>query len=152
MEAAPTSSYGFPFTSLPAAPEFTPTWEEFLDPIAYIEKIRPIAEKAGICKIIPPASYREEVKKYFLSAIDQEKFQFKTKVQLINQLQCRPAPGEVFRNNTKKFLKRRGIELQPLHLGGQEVDLYRVYLEVEDRGGYQQVCRIQFHCRSVLAS
>ncbi len=42
------------FISPPEAPVFEPTWEEFQDPMAYISKIRPIAEKAGICKIKPP--------------------------------------------------------------------------------------------------
>jgi len=42
------------FVPPPEAPVFEPTWDEFKDPIAYIEKIRDVAEKAGICKIKPP--------------------------------------------------------------------------------------------------
>lgn len=44
----------FEFAIPPEAPVFEPTAEEFLDPLGYISKIRPIAEKSGICKIKPP--------------------------------------------------------------------------------------------------
>lgn len=44
----------FEFGIPPEAPVFEPTPEEFLDPLGYIAKIRPIAEKSGICKIKPP--------------------------------------------------------------------------------------------------
>jgi hypothetical protein len=45
--------------ALPAAPTFFPTLEEFSEksPIEYINKIRPIAELYGICKIVPPAGW-----------------------------------------------------------------------------------------------
>lgn len=42
------------FIPPPEAPIFEPTWEEFKDPLGYLGKIRPIAEKSGICKIRPP--------------------------------------------------------------------------------------------------
>ena len=42
------------FIPPPEAPVFEPTWEEFQEPLVYIAKIKPIAEKAGICKIRPP--------------------------------------------------------------------------------------------------
>jgi hypothetical protein len=43
---------------VPAAPVFFPTVEEFAgNPLSYIEKIRPLAEAYGICKIVPPKGW-----------------------------------------------------------------------------------------------
>jgi hypothetical protein len=44
--------------NIPLAPIFYPTVEEFEGcPLNYIEKIRPMAQKYGICKIVPPAGW-----------------------------------------------------------------------------------------------
>eukprot|EP00061_Rhincodon_typus_P001064 g13616.t1 len=42
------------FIPPPECPVFEPTPEEFADPFSFISKIRPIAEKTGICKVRPP--------------------------------------------------------------------------------------------------
>ena len=64
------------------APTYYPTAEEFLDPLGFIEKIRPEAESFGICKIIPPEGWR------FRCAVDMESSkQFSTKKQKIDRLQ-----------------------------------------------------------------
>jgi hypothetical protein len=39
------------------APVFYPNNMEFADPLNYINSIRPIAEEAGICKIVPPEGW-----------------------------------------------------------------------------------------------
>ena len=59
----------------PEAPVFTPTIEEFKDSMAYIEKIRPIAEKFGICKIRPPDEWRPPF------MVDLDKLKFKPRIQ-----------------------------------------------------------------------
>ena len=50
---------------IPYGPTFYPSVEEFsLNPLVYIAKIRPIAEKYGICKIVPPAGWDPPLCKY----------------------------------------------------------------------------------------
>lgn len=44
----------FEFEIPEEAPVFSPTEQEFKNPLTYISKIRPVAEKYGICKIRPP--------------------------------------------------------------------------------------------------
>lgn len=52
----------FQFEVPPECPIFVPTADEFKNPLTYIAKIRPIAEKYGICKIRPPAVSKKSPK------------------------------------------------------------------------------------------
>ena len=45
---------------LEEAPAFYPTEEEWKDPITYIQKIRHIGQKYGICKVVPPESWNPD--------------------------------------------------------------------------------------------
>lgn len=54
LNATSCKEEGFEFIVPPEAPVFYPTEAEFSDPLAYISKIRPIAENTGVCKIRPP--------------------------------------------------------------------------------------------------
>lgn len=40
------------------APTFHPSEKDFQDPLEYFDKIRPIAEKFGICRVVPPANFK----------------------------------------------------------------------------------------------
>jgi len=69
--------------SLPQAPVFRPTAEEFLDPLKYLASIRAKAEPYGIAKIIPPDGWAPPF------AIDKGSFRFSSRIQAIHQLQDR---------------------------------------------------------------
>lgn len=63
------------------APTYTPTEEEWHDPIEYIKKISTEASKYGICKIVPPDSWNPDF------AIDTERFHFRTRKQELNSVE-----------------------------------------------------------------
>lgn len=54
MAGVGPGGYAAEFVPPPECPVFEPSWEEFTDPLGFIGRIRPLAEKTGICKIRPP--------------------------------------------------------------------------------------------------
>ncbi|CAL5094873.1 unnamed protein product [Urochloa decumbens] len=87
------------------APIFTPTEEEFKDAIGYIASIRPQAEKYGICRIIPPSSWRPPCplkEKSFW-----ESTEFNTRVQQVDKLQNRQPTKKQAQPRVQRKRKRR---------------------------------------------
>eukprot|EP01039_Chlorochromonas_danica_P004523 gene4523-4961_t len=66
---------------VPDAPVYYPTSEEFKDPIAYIQKIRPEAEPIGLLKIVPPPDWDHTC----LVNLDNPK-KFSTRLQPVHTL------------------------------------------------------------------
>ncbi|KAI3495430.1 hypothetical protein L1887_37770 [Cichorium endivia] len=88
------------------APIFYPTTEEFEDTIGYISKIRPVAESYGICRIVPPSSWKPPCplmeKKFW------EEAKFSTRIQQVDLLQNRePMKKKRGRKRRRKTYTRR---------------------------------------------
>uniref|UniRef100_A0A8D0DDU9 [histone H3]-trimethyl-L-lysine(4) demethylase n=1 Tax=Sander lucioperca TaxID=283035 RepID=A0A8D0DDU9_SANLU len=75
------------FVPPPECPVFEPSWEDFSDPLGFINKIRPIAEKTGICKIRPPEDWQPPF------ACDVRNFRFTPRVQRLNELEIVSSEG-----------------------------------------------------------
>ncbi|CAM0957207.1 unnamed protein product [Alopecurus aequalis] len=87
------------------APVFTPTEEEFQDAIGYIMSIQPQVEKYGICRIVPPSSWRPPCPLKEKSFWDST--EFNTRVQQVDKLQNREPTKKKSQPQVQKKRKRR---------------------------------------------
>lgn len=90
--------------NLDAAPIFYPTEEEFEDAISYIAKIRPQAEPYGICRIVPPSSWKPPC--HLHKKMIWENTMFATRVQRVDKLQNREPAKKTYNNHTRKKRRR----------------------------------------------
>ncbi|XP_058066123.1 platelet binding protein GspB [Anopheles bellator] len=115
------------------APVFRPTEKEFQDPLEYIERIAPIASRFGICRIIPPASFKPECR-------IADDMRFMAYNQYVHKMLHRWGPSAKEYAAIKKYLATQSINLQsPPVIGGMEVDLPRLYHTVQELGGLKEV-------------
>ncbi|XP_062579330.1 lysine-specific demethylase 5A-like isoform X4 [Saccostrea cucullata] len=119
------------FIPPPEAPVFTPTEEEFADPLGYIAKIKPIAEKTGICKIKPPPDWQPPF------AVDVDKFRFTPRVQRLNELEAFTRIKLNFLDQLARFWELQGCSLKIPHVERKLLDLYNLYKAVEEEGGME---------------
>lgn len=133
----PTNNTAFPRYDDPAqmvdAPVFRPTEKEFQDPIEFINRIMPVAARFGLCRIIPPSSFKPECK-------ISDDMRFTAYNQYVHKMLHRWGPSTKELNAIKKYLATQSIKLtQPPLIGGMEVDLPRLYHTVQESGGLREV-------------
>uniref|UniRef100_A0A2M4B810 Putative small domain found in the jumonji family of transcription factors n=1 Tax=Anopheles marajoara TaxID=58244 RepID=A0A2M4B810_9DIPT len=115
------------------APVFRPSEKEFQDPLEYIERIAPVASRFGICRIIPPASFKPECR-------IADDMRFMAYNQYVHKMLHRWGPSAKEYAAIKKYLATQSINLQsPPVIGGMEVDLPRLYHTVQELGGLKEV-------------
>ncbi|KAJ3225199.1 hypothetical protein HK099_007211 [Clydaea vesicula] len=119
---------------IPEAPIFKPTAQEFKDPLKYIAKIRPLAEKAGICKIIPPTGWAPDF------SLDTEKFSFKTRIQRLNSMEGNSRTTLNYLDQLTKFHQQQGTPFSRVpQLDKKPICLFKLKKEVQKKGGYEAV-------------
>ncbi|KAM4562349.1 lysine-specific demethylase 5B-B isoform 4-T4 [Odontesthes bonariensis] len=123
------------FKPPPECPVFEPSWEEFRDPYAFINKIRPIAEKTGICKVRPPPDWQPPF------ACDVDKLHFVPRIQRLNELEAQTRVKLNFLDQIAKFWDLQGCALKIPHVERKILDLYRLNKLVADDGGFDIVCQ-----------
>lgn len=123
----------FVFHPPPEAPVFRPTIEEFENPLHYINSIKPLAEKCGICKIIPPNGWKSPF------VLDMDKLKFTPRIQRINELEARTRIKLYFIDQLTKFFASRGKTFQIPLIEKTPLDLYTLHRCVRDQGGIECV-------------
>ncbi|XWS42575.1 hypothetical protein CRYUN_Cryun16bG0026100 [Craigia yunnanensis] len=87
------------------APVFYPTEEEFEDTLKYIASIRPRAEQYGICRIVPPSSWKPPCP--LKEKNMWENSSFATRLQRVDKLQNRGSMRKMSKVTSNMRRKRR---------------------------------------------
>uniref|UniRef100_A0A1A8I720 [histone H3]-trimethyl-L-lysine(4) demethylase n=1 Tax=Nothobranchius kuhntae TaxID=321403 RepID=A0A1A8I720_NOTKU len=123
------------FVPPPECPVFEPSWEDFSDPLGFINKIRPIAEKNGICKIRPPQDWQPPF------ACEVRNFRFTPRVQRLNELEALTRVKLNFLDQIAKFWELQGSKIRFPHVERKVLDLYQLSKIVSSEGGFETICK-----------
>ncbi|XP_033484547.2 lysine-specific demethylase 5C isoform X2 [Epinephelus lanceolatus] len=126
---------GEEFVPPPECPVFEPTWEEFQDPLGYIAKIRPIAEKSGICKIRPPPDWQPPF------SVELDTFRFTPRIQRLNELEAETRVKLNYLDRIARFWEIQASSLKIPHIERRILDLFSLSKIVTDEGGFEMVCK-----------
>uniref|UniRef100_UPI00358FC46D lysine-specific demethylase 5C-like n=1 Tax=Myxine glutinosa TaxID=7769 RepID=UPI00358FC46D len=116
-------------------PVFKPSPDEFADPLGYVAKIRPIAEKSGICKIRPPAGWQPPF------AVEVDSFHFTPRMQRLNELEAQTRVKLNFLDQIAKFWELQGSSLKIPVVERHTLDLCVLSKVVAEEGGFDILCR-----------
>ncbi|KAJ3718020.1 jumonji superfamily protein [Lentinula guzmanii] len=117
-------------------PEYFPTAEEFQDPMAYIKSISAEAQEYGICKIVPPESWKMPF------VTDTERFRFKTRLQRLNSIEASSRAKLNFLEQLYRFHKQQGNpRIVVPTINHKPLDLWLLRKEVHKMGGYEAVTK-----------
>ncbi|XP_071443739.1 uncharacterized protein Jarid2 [Hetaerina americana] len=120
-------------TRMVEAPTFYPTEKEFQDPMEFIERIRPLAEKFGLCRVVPPTNFKPDCQV-------SDDMRFTAYNQYVHKMLHRWGPNVKEMMVIKKYLRTQSISFtHPPWIGGMEVDLPRLYQTVQSFGGLKEV-------------
>ena len=124
------------FQRLPEAPVFRPSEEQWLDPIVYVRSIQAEASRFGICKVVPPPSWRPP-------PFQRPRGAFQTRVQAVHQLCHRRGFHERFMTFLRQFHRHRGdFETATAtipRIKGRVLDMALLFKTVMSVGGYKVV-------------
>ncbi|XP_049793761.1 lysine-specific demethylase lid [Schistocerca nitens] len=123
----------FDFKVPQEAPVFYPSVEEFGDPLAYINKIRPVAEKTGICKIKPPPDWQPPF------TVNVDKFKFTPRIQRLNELEAKTRIKLNYLDQIAKFWELQGSSLKIPQIEKKVLDIYSLHTMVKAEGGADAV-------------
>ena len=106
--------------------------------------IRSVAQKYGICKIIPPSTPTDWLhENTFEKNVNNDTFIFQTKVQNVREL-ARRGVSDSFLHQLSSFMEERRIPLnQSPKLKQYRIQYYRLFKEVVQRGGFENVTKNQ---------
>jgi hypothetical protein len=137
------------------SPTYYPTMEEFKDPLGYIRSISDHAKNYGICKIVPPESWKmpfttdTEVSpsatfsrrtRWLTSFLDTQTFRFKTRLQCLNSIEASSRAKVNFLEQLYRFHKQQGNpRVSVPTINNKSLDLWLLRKEVHKLGGYDAV-------------
>ena len=125
--------------SVPLAPTFHPTIEEFKDPLKYIKSISRVGSQFGIVKIVPPADFKPSLDLF------QEKpnLSFKTRNQTIGSLDGQTRLQLCYSQQLYKYHQSEAQQVYTVpEIEGQHVNMFLL----SKIASKSEVCALPEYC------